>query len=95
MSDVLCVTAKLDCQCPLWVKSGHRNASEQCLLYPQKRTLRSATGMSALCQKQIFCAAERSPLYLNSNAHSRNQSLVDARDSSFQSAPCFCQFIRI
>src|SRR5215470_5993822 len=26
---------------------------------------------------------------------SRDQSLVDARDRSFQSAPCFCQFIRI
>src|SRR5438270_14048583 len=24
-----------------------------------------------------------------------DQSLVDARDSSFQSAPCFCQFIRM
>src|SRR5262249_39676062 len=29
------------------------------------------------------------------NADSRDQSLVDARDRSFQSAPCFCQFIRI
>src|SRR5262249_30672099 len=31
-------------------------------------------------------------------AHStsvRDQSLVDARDRSFQSAPCFCQFIRM
>src|SRR6516165_9514157 len=26
---------------------------------------------------------------------SRGQSLVDARDRSFQSPPCFCQFIRI
>src|ERR1700682_799434 len=25
----------------------------------------------------------------------RDQSLVDARDRSFQSAPCFCQFIRM
>src|SRR3954462_7176847 len=25
----------------------------------------------------------------------RDQSLVEARDSSFQSAPCFCQFIRM
>src|SRR5207245_4158855 len=29
------------------------------------------------------------------NADSPDQSLVDARDRSFQSAPCFCQFIRI
>src|SRR5262245_65549949 len=26
---------------------------------------------------------------------SRDQSLVDARDRRFQSAPCFCQFIRL
>jgi hypothetical protein len=38
MSEVLCVTAKLDRQCPLWVKSRHRNSSNQCPLYPQKRT---------------------------------------------------------
>jgi hypothetical protein len=25
----------------------------------------------------------------------QRQSLVDARDSSFQSAPCFCQFIKM
>src|SRR5215469_3132958 len=25
-------------KCPLWVKSGHRSASNQCPLYPQKRT---------------------------------------------------------
>jgi len=25
-------------QCPLWVKSGHRNGSAECPLYPQKRT---------------------------------------------------------
>lgn len=30
--------------------SGHRNRSVACLLYPQKRTLRWATVMSALCQ---------------------------------------------
>jgi hypothetical protein len=29
----------------------------QCLLYPRKQTLLSAIGMSALCQKQTFCAA--------------------------------------
>src|SRR5215831_4842146 len=31
----------------------------------------------------------------DSKCDSRYQSLVDARDRSFQSAPCFCQFIRI
>src|SRR5437879_1489922 len=31
----------------------------------------------------------------DSCAESADQSLVDARDRSFQSAPCFCQFIRI
>src|SRR6516165_2167789 len=36
---------------PLWVISGHFVAkSRPCPLYPQKRTLRSATGMSALLQ---------------------------------------------
>src|SRR6202035_283346 len=29
------------------------------------------------------------------SAGRRDQSLVDARDRSFQSAPCFCQFIRM
>src|SRR6516164_9687707 len=52
MSDVLCVTAKLDWRCPLWVKSGHRSTSTQCLLYPQKRTLKLSREMSALCQKR-------------------------------------------
>jgi hypothetical protein len=35
----LCVTANLGRKCPLWVKSGHRSTSNQCLLCPQKRTL--------------------------------------------------------
>jgi hypothetical protein len=38
-------------RCPLWVISGHRGMSDQCPLYPRKRTLRRATVMSALCQK--------------------------------------------
>jgi len=41
-------------QCPLWVISGHWGTSEQCPLYPRKRTLRRATSMSALCQKQTL-----------------------------------------
>jgi hypothetical protein len=38
--------------CPLWVKSRHWGTSEQCPLYPQKRTLVEPVGMSALCHKQ-------------------------------------------
>jgi hypothetical protein len=34
----LCIAAKGDRQCPLWVKSRHRSTSNQCPLYPQKRT---------------------------------------------------------
>src|SRR5262245_16366606 len=41
-------------QCPLWVISGHRSSSNQCPLYPRKRTLIERLGMSALCQKQTF-----------------------------------------
>src|SRR5262249_57732472 len=47
-----CTATILSCQCPLWVKSGHCRISARCPLYPQKRTSLSATGMSALCQKQ-------------------------------------------
>src|SRR6516225_2119912 len=45
------------CTCPLWVKSRHHGVSNQCPLYPQKRTLRQRKQMSALCQKQTFRAA--------------------------------------
>src|SRR5215471_12010337 len=31
-----CVATILRTECPLWVKSGHRGTSNQCLLYPQK-----------------------------------------------------------
>src|SRR5262249_15686623 len=48
----LCITANSGCQCPLWVKSGHRSTSTQCPLYPRKRTLELSRVMSALCQKQ-------------------------------------------
>jgi hypothetical protein len=34
----LCITPISDCRCPLWVKSRHRGTSNQCPLYPQKRT---------------------------------------------------------
>src|SRR5262249_42318245 len=36
------------------VKSGHFDMSDQCPLYPQKRTLVEPLGMSALCQKRTF-----------------------------------------
>ena len=39
---------------PLWVNNGDDALKSQCPLYPQKRTLLSATGMSALCQKQTL-----------------------------------------
>ena len=38
-------------ECPLWVKSRHHGTCDQCLLYPQKRTLELSRGMSAKCQK--------------------------------------------
>ena len=50
---------KIGCQeCPLWVKSGHWSTSASCPLYPQKQTLRSAAGMSALCQKQTYAVQQ-------------------------------------
>ena len=57
------VAANLEAQCPLWVKSGHRSTSDQCLLYPQKRTLELSRGMSALCQKRTNCIAESRVLF--------------------------------
>src|SRR6516162_7098454 len=41
-------------KCPLWVKSRHRGTSNQCPLYPRKRTLELSRVMSALCQKRTF-----------------------------------------
>ena len=35
----------------------------QCPLYLRKRTLLSATGMSALCQKRTFCGAAKFQLF--------------------------------
>jgi hypothetical protein len=48
-------------QCPLWVKSRHDNQLAQCPLYLQKQTLELSRVMSALCQKQTFCAAVQNP----------------------------------
>src|SRR5262249_9076875 len=48
----VCTAAILSRSCPLWVKSRHRDISNQCPLYPQKRTLKLSRGMSALCQKR-------------------------------------------
>src|SRR6516165_12802640 len=36
--------------CPLWVKSGHFAKSEQCPLYPQKRTSIGSGAKSASCE---------------------------------------------
>src|SRR5262249_5134346 len=41
----------------------HRSTSKQCPLYPQKRTLLTRRGMSALCQKRTFCAAAKVTLF--------------------------------
>src|SRR5215469_5691071 len=38
--------------CPLWVKSRRQRVSDQCPLYPRKRTWFGVIVMSALCQKQ-------------------------------------------
>jgi hypothetical protein len=38
---------------PIWI-SGHSRAFQQCLLYPQKRTLGVSRVMSALCQKRTW-----------------------------------------
>jgi hypothetical protein len=56
-TSLVCSAAQSRESCPLWVKSGHRSASNRCLLYPQKRTLLRAIGMSALCQKRAFSCA--------------------------------------
>ena len=37
----LCSATNSIAQCPLWVKSRHWTTLRECLLYPQKRTLRS------------------------------------------------------
>ena len=39
-------------ECPLWVTRGHSGPQIRCLLYPQKRTSRGETIMSALCQNR-------------------------------------------
>jgi len=38
-------------RCPLWVKSGSKNSSLRCLLYPQKRTFSGGFGMFFLSAK--------------------------------------------
>ena len=53
-----CAAANLRRRCLLWVKSGHRGMSAQCLLYPQKRTLPTRRGMSALCQKRTHAVQQ-------------------------------------
>jgi len=43
----VCRAAILRCSRPLWVKSRHRIGASRCPLYPRKRTLLSASWMSA------------------------------------------------
>src|SRR6516165_12472092 len=55
-------------RCALWVKSRDSAMSRRCPLYPQKRTLMGATGMSALCQERtcggIFISRSKPSYYL-------------------------------
>ena len=53
----VCTAAILSRSCPLWVKSRHRDISNQCPLYPQKQTFGDTIGMSALCQKRTLRTA--------------------------------------
>src|SRR6516164_1763477 len=67
--------------CPLWVKIGHWATSEQCPLYPQKRTSELSRGMSALCQKrtsaisfdEFICAGRKRGRNLNVKRLCRRQ----------------------
>jgi hypothetical protein len=43
-------------------KSRHSLMSEQCPLYPRKRTLLRVIGMSALCQKQTHALQHKTSL---------------------------------
>jgi len=36
LRDALCITENSDCQCPLWVISGHCRRTSECPLYPLK-----------------------------------------------------------
>jgi hypothetical protein len=38
LTAALCITANLDRQCPLWVKSGRDALKFRCPLYPRKQT---------------------------------------------------------
>jgi len=53
MSSEVCSVGR---RCPLWVKSGHRGTSNQCPLYPRKRTLIKCIGKSASCQTHGQCS---------------------------------------
>src|SRR6516164_6651184 len=45
---------KQDVSSPHWVERRHPRSGDLCPLFPRKRTLQRAIGMSALCQKQTF-----------------------------------------
>src|SRR5262245_13036030 len=63
-----CTAVIPNCQCPLWVKSGHWGTSEQCPLYPQKQTLELSRVMSALCQKQTYAVQQIAAYSITSSA---------------------------
>jgi len=48
------------------------SGATRCPLYPQKRTSQITVVMSALCQKQTFCAAEKSRYSITSSAIETN-----------------------
>src|SRR6516162_5261873 len=47
----VCTAAIPSRRCPLWVKSRHQGISNQCPLYPRKRTFRTPSSMSVICSK--------------------------------------------
>jgi hypothetical protein len=70
--------------CPLWVRSGHWSTSNQCLLYPQKRTLRSAAGMSASLIGRLRSSASGYPR-LRRRHHSRARASLRTRRKALPS----------
>ena len=68
--------------CPLWVSNGHSGTFDQCLLYLQKRTLIECIAMSALCQKQTFCAAVKNVVIRSPRRRGQTHSAVLPKPSA-------------
>jgi hypothetical protein len=64
----LCVTANSDCQCLLWIISGHVDISTRCPLYPRKRTFVHEIGMSALGHFRTHALQQKVRYSINSSA---------------------------